>query len=594
VRVVLALAGATFVSEFLIMLALESLPRFSRLVENLIDATVLATVLSAVVVVVVVRPLRRHIAAQVDQVDSLVRHQEWLGRVFESVDESIVVTDAAGVIEHVNPSFTRRMGWTLNEVRGQRPSMFASGTHPPEQYQEMWQRLKTSGVWQGRVVDKAKDGTLHELLMAISPLRSSSGEIRGYVALHRDLGDLLAHEQELQRTLERVNIARDEAVESSEAKSRFLSTMSHEIRTPLAGVLGTLELLDKTELAPAQREYSGLALRSARALLALLNDVLDFSKMDARGVTLLAEPFDLSLAVRDVRELFLAQAQQQRVQLTVVGVDAPQWVQGDQVRLKQVLSNLVGNAVKFTRDGAVTVRVTAREDGTMVRLQLAVEDTGIGIPKEHQAALFQPFRQVDATTSRRFGGTGLGLAISRHLVEAMGGALTLESVEGKGSTFTTSVALPRVARVSAELGAVLTQAERTSVAGLRVLVAEDNPVNQLVLSRLLQRLGCVVSLVANGQEALERLGGHQFDAVLMDMQMPVMDGLEATRRARQLRTESRLVPIVALTANAFAEDRTACLEAGMNDFLSKPVQESQLVRTLLAVKRHPPLTRAEA
>ncbi len=586
-RAVAALAGAIFLGEFAIMFVFEHVTQVSRATESLIDATVLGALSALVVVFTVVNPLRRHISAQVDELDALVRKQEWLQRVFESVDESIVVTDPQGVIAHVNSSFTRRMGWTAAEAEGKPTSILNAGLHPPEQYREMWAQLKTTGVWQGRVVDQTKSGELIELLMAISPLRDADGTLRGYVAMHRDLGDLLTHEQQLQRALDTMGAARAAAEETSAAKSRFLSTMSHEIRTPLAGILGTLELLDRGTQAPEQKEYTGLALRSARALLTLLNEVLDFSKLEAQGVQLVQEPFELSRAVQDVRDLFLAMAQRQGLDFEVVVTKKPTWVLGDHVRLKQVIGNLVGNALKFTTTGSVSVRLKTADDGDMVRATIDVVDTGIGIPAEALERLFHPFKQVDEGINRKFGGTGLGLAISRRLVEAMGGSLTVTSTAGQGSTFSVALALPRTQAQTPSGSTALTDADRQQVLGLKVLVAEDNPIVQLVISRILQKLGCVVSLVANGEQAVARASDEPFDAVLMDVQMPVMDGLEGTRRLRQQAGPGQTVPIIALTANAFADDREACRAAGMNDFLSKPVQEAQLVRALTLARKTP-------
>jgi CheY-like chemotaxis protein/anti-sigma regulatory factor (Ser/Thr protein kinase) len=258
-------------------------------------------------------------------------------------------------------------------------------------------------------------------------------------------------------------------------------------------------------------------------------------------------------------------------------------VVGDVLRLRQVLSNLVGNAVKFTSAGQVRLALAAQSDGLMARLRAEVADTGAGIPRDRVSSLFQPFVQADSSITRRYGGTGLGLAISQRLVEAMGGQLQLESREGQGTRFWFELALPLATRAAPDGAMELREEERRAVAGLRLLVVEDNPVIQLVLSRVLQRLGCTVSVVDDGEVALQRLQVGAFDAVLMDLQMPVLDGLEATRRIRALEGPLGRMPILALTANAFAEDRDACAAAGMNDFLSKPVHESQLVRALTAV-----------
>ncbi len=378
--------------------------------------------------------------------------------------------------------------------------------------------------------------------------------------------------------------------EASAAKSRFLSTMSHEIRTPLAGVLGTLELLTAGTLQPEQREYADLSLRSARALLALLNDVLDFSKFEAQGVTLDSAAFDAAQVAREVRELFLAQAERKGLALVPVCVPGPLWVMGDALRTRQVLGNLVGNAIKFTEHGQVRLEVEAIAEGPTTALRFTVEDTGVGIAPEHHATLFAPFAQGDDSTQRRFGGTGLGLAICRRLAEAMGGAITFDSQPDRGSRFSFTAQLPTAQPAEARAPAeeALRDVERAAMTGLRVLVAEDNPVNRLMISRLLERLGAQPTLVGNGALALEALETTPCDLVVMDVQMPVLDGLSATRAMRAAGKAWSQLPVVALTANAFQEDREACAAAGMTGFLSKPVTEVALVRTLLAVTGRSP------
>jgi signal transduction histidine kinase/CheY-like chemotaxis protein len=386
----------------------------------------------------------------------------------------------------------------------------------------------------------------------------------------------------LAATNSELSLTLDALVAANTAKTRFLSTMSHELRTPLAGVLGTLELLRKSSLDPTQAEYAAVSLRSARALLTILNDVLDFSKIEAQGVQLETGPFDIWLAAREVRELFLAQAELKGLEFREGPPMGALWVAGDALRFKQILSNLVGNAIKFTDQGFVRLGCAATVSECHVDFDFAVEDSGIGIPQEQQAALFMPFTQADASTQRRFGGTGLGLVISRKLAEAMGGALEFSSQPGSGTSFRFTVRLPTALAVPTSTTSGLFPSDLAAVAGLSVLVAEDNPVNQLVLSRLLQRLGCETTCVANGVEVLERLEVAHFDVVLMDVQMPKLDGLEATRVIRAAGKPWKDTPIIALTANAYAEDRAACTEAGMSDFLAKPVNETQLVRTLLA------------
>ena len=594
-RIIAGIATTLFAGELLIMEVLLHLPQLSPLTQSLVDGLLLAAFTIPVVFFLVVRPLQGRIRSHVGELNAMLAQREWLAHVFDSVDESISVTDARGCVEHVNPSFTRLMGYSLDELRGQPFAILQSGEHNRAYYAELWGRLKTHGTWQGRIVDKTKAGELIELYLTISPLRDAVGRTGGYVAIHRDLRSLLEHERQLRTALEeqqRISVeldqAREQAVTASAAKSRFLATMSHEIRTPLAGVLGTLELLATSELNPGQKEYATLSLRSAKALLAVLNDVLDFSKIEAQGVALANAPFDARQAACDVAELFAAQAMRQGLELRAVGLTEPVWVQGDVLRVNQVLSNLVGNAIKFTQKGFVRLSADVTEAAAHRVLRFTVEDTGIGIAAEHQAALFAPFVQAEASTQRRFGGTGLGLTISRRLAEAMGGSITFESVEGQGTRFCFSVQLPAAEPGSPSSSTSLSASERQAVQGLRVLVAEDNPVNQLVLSRLLARHACLASLVENGASALECLSSAEFDVVLMDMQMPVLDGLGATRAIRAAGQRWSGLPVVALTANAFQEDREACSAAGMTGFLPKPVNEVLLVRTLLRLTGRSP------
>lgn len=377
------------------------------------------------------------------------------------------------------------------------------------------------------------------------------------------------------------------ALEKANAtKTRFLSTMSHEIRTPLAGVMGTLELLAASPPTSEQVDYANVALRSASALLALLNDILDFSKIEAQGIELSKTTFDFLEAAREVGELFLARARTNGLELHLSGLEGQAFVEGDALRVKQVLSNLLGNAVKFTEVGAVSLTVERQNVGDTTTLRCVVEDTGIGVSPQFEAQLFEPFVQGDDSSRRRFGGSGLGLSICKRLTELMGGSLSFERPAQGGSRFVFALTLPTATALSSPTVAALTVAERRAVAGLRVLAAEDNPVNQLVLKALLARLGCHPTMAEHGARALEALAEAPFDVVLMDMQMPVLDGLQATRTLRSCDADWRSIPVVALTANAFDDDRQACRAAGMDDFLAKPVSEVALVRALLrAAKR---------
>ncbi|MDP1829327.1 MAG: ATP-binding protein [Archangium sp.] len=584
-RVVAIIAGTVFAGEFVLAALTGRMP-------PMLDTIALTTLTLLGAWLAVLRPLSLRNREQQRALTRVIAALQRFRFAFTSVDESVVISDREGVILDVNPSFTRLFGYSADEVRGLKTSVLRSGQQDAEFYAGLWRSLAAGETWQGRIVNRTRSGELIELAMAISPLRDERLNLLGYVAVHRDLRQSDEQERLLREALERqrraaaeMEVLKVSAEAASEAKSRFLATMSHEIRTPLAGVLGTLEVLAGQPLAPGQQYFADLALRSSRALQAVLNDVLDFSRIEAGQVVLEAAPVDVCALAHEVRELFLAQTQQKGLRLEVRCEASELWVKGDAVQLRQVLSNLVGNAVKFTHVGSVVLRLEAQVSAGEVALCCCVEDTGVGIAPQHRAALFNPFTQADASFKRRFGGSGLGLAISRRLAEAMGGTLEAQSDEGIGSVFTFKVTLPRSARVACPESEALSEDERALVRGLRVLVAEDNPINQVVASRLLQRLGCEVALAENGAAALELLGKRGFDLVLMDCQMPVLDGLEATREIRASPEPWRAVPVVALTANAFIEDRTACFCAGMNGFVTKPVHEVGLVRAMLAVLR---------
>ena len=474
---------------------------------------------------------------------------------------------------------------------------------PPDEITGMLALLDGTMTRLGQVANFANKMNAHIRHELTAAYRSTFNGLVGAVATL--LGTLAVAGIVLARQWRGLHAARQAAQAATVAKSAFLATMSHEIRTPMNGVIGSVSLLAQSPLSAEQRRMVETIDACGTALLALIDDVLDISRIDADRMELEDQPFDPRALAASAADIVALRARERGLELAVrVAPDVPAMLHGDGARLRQVVVNLLSNAVKFTERGSVALRVEARGG----QLRLMVQDTGIGIAPEAQASLFDDFTQADSTISRRFGGTGLGLAICRRLVTAMGGTIGVDSAPGQGSLFhvvlplrpaagpapmaipgAVPVAAPGAAPVAAQAAAAPAPASPAPAPvaavpvaaasvrpGLRVLVAEDTKVNQEVIRGLLEYRGHHAIVVSDGAEAVEAAKAGGFDLVLMDMQMPRLDGLGATRAIRALPGEAARVPIVALTANSFAHDRDACLAAGMDAFMAKPITLERL------------------
>ena len=520
--------------------------------------------------------------------------------IADFTDDAILITEAEPVsgvgprIVWCNDGFSRMTGFSRADILGRTPRILQGPDTSPAAKARIRNALASWTPVRQELKNYRRDGSAFWVDLSIRPVPDDDGMFRFWIAFQRDISDLKAREElvvrhltELEASRRELSIQRAQAEAANIAKSQFLANMSHELRTPLNGVVAMAGTLLKTPLSASQREMAELIAASGRSLSGILSDILDLSKIEAGRAELDAAPFSLRDIVSAAAEIFRVRADDKGLSFAlVVGETADAPVVGDAVRIKQIISNLVSNAVKFTRRGRVqvTADLTLSEDGDAVAT-VVVEDTGIGFDAEMAAKLFVRFEQGDGSITRTYGGTGLGLSISQSLAQLMGGTISAESTPGVGSRFTLTLPL----QLSAAAPTLVPVAQEAPLAtdfdAMRVLLAEDHPTNQRVVRLILEPYGVDLTIAADGVEALQALEQARFDVILMDIQMPNLDGFAAARILRRSEASRGLprTPILFFTANAMPEHQQEAADAGGDGFIAKPVTPEELLRGITSV-----------
>jgi PAS domain S-box-containing protein len=526
---------------------------------------------------------------------SAVDEAQRLAAIVEGSDDAIISKTLGGIVTSWNPGAERIFGHSAQEMVGQPIARIIPEDLQEEERQILAKLARGERIDHFDTVRLSRDGRRIAISLTVSPLRDAAGAIVGASKIARDVTERKQAEDALRQATEAARQAQIEAESANRAKTEFLAVMSHEIRTPLNSISGFIDLLTSTtELTPKQRRYARLVKSANAALLTVVNDILDFSKVEAGQLELDRHVFSPANLVQDAVAIVVPTAAANNLALTAaIDPETPQWVVGDHARLRQVLLNLLNNAVKFTEKGSIRLDVrpeVATSDGRE-RLRFSVSDTGVGISPEQQQRLFKKFSQADSSVNRRHGGSGLGLAICKRLVELMDGEIGLVSEVGEGSTFWFTAAMPRASAPAPE-AAEPALGPRGGKA--RILVIDDIETNLEIVEAYLEDNGYLVDCVSSGLEAIQMLGSKTYDLVLMDIQMPVMDGVAATRRIRALPPPIRDIPIIAMTGNVLPQQVRSFLDAGMNDHVGKPIERAKLYNNILRWLPRPEVARARA
>ncbi|MFO7912652.1 MAG: PAS domain S-box protein [Desulfotignum sp.] len=534
---------------------------------------------------------RRWAVAAHENITQRSRAEKQLSRLSQAVEHSpvsVVITDVDGTIEYVNPTFEQVTGYTMQEVLGRNPSILSAGKQPNEFYKTLWQTIKKGQVWHGEFENIKKNGEIYWESASISPIFNDQKEIVSFVAIKEDI----SARKKMIQDLEQAKIRAEAGVK---AKNEFMATISHEIRTPMNAILGMSRLALDADLSPDQYQRISHIQSAGKALMKIINDILDFAKIDAGNPAIKKETFQFGDIMKKIITENETTAREKKIDLVYTFThELPVFMEGDGLRLTQIIMKLVENAVKYTSAGEVTVTsdITFQE-GQNLLLTVMVADTGIGMTRDQLSHLFEPFTQANGSSARAYGGTGLGLAIVKQITDAMNGSIRVKSKTGKGSVFTVSLPFAlSPATAIASLPVETSDGSRNNqpapgpimqntFTNKKILIVDDDPVNREIVAAFIEKTGAGIYEADCGTKAVEQLCSSQFHLVFMDLEMPGMDGFETTRKIRRLQVPwASGIPIIALTGHDPAQIQDQCLSAGMNDCLTKPINMQDLTKIL--------------
>ena len=503
----------------------------------------------------------------------------------------VAITDKKGIISNVNDNFCKISKYNREELIGQDHRIINSGYHSKDFIRGLWTTIAKGEIWKGEIKNKAKDGTIYWVDTTIVPFLDEHGKPNKYVAVRTDITNQKTFTEELteakmvaELAMSNAEKAKGIAERALQSKQQFLSNMSHEIRTPMNAILGFTKILLKADFTPKQKEYLDAIKTSSDGLLVLINDILDLAKVDAGKMTFEQKPFKIEFSIATMHQVFDLKLKEKNLELVKeYDIKIPAVLLGDAARLHQILLNLLGNAIKFTAKGKITVAVRLlHEDNEKATIEFAITDTGTGIAEDKLESIFENFQQATTSISSSFGGTGLGLAICKQLVEKQGGSISVKSTMDEGSTFSFTLSFQKTNEENEkESGKVELEKE---IKDIKILVVEDVKLNQLLMKIILDDFKFKYDIADNGKIAIEKMQTNTYDIILMDLQMPEMNGFEATEYIRN--TMESTIPIIALTADVTAVDVEKCKVVGMNDYVSKPLDERILYTKIMDLLKH--------